>query len=676
MIISLQWLNQYLDRPVDADEADRLLTDAGFPLDGRTDLEDGDVALDVEVTSNRPDCLSHIGVAREIAAASDRSLKLPQTDLEESSDSPAVDQLTRVDNQATDLCPVYTARVIRGVKVGPSPAWLGRHIEAIGLRPVNNVVDITNFVLHEMGQPLHAFDMARLDGGCIVVRRASQGEAFTAIDNSKHELTDAMLVIADAHMPVAIAGVMGGLDSEVGDQTTDILLESARFDPLSVRSTSRALKLASDSSYRFERGVDPAGVEAASRRAAQLIVEIAGGQLAPGVIRQGEATPPPHEVQVRPGRVNALLGYDLSADRMVGLLDALGLSPKADGELIACTIPSHRLDLHREADLVEEIARLHGYDAIPTAQAMRVRVRPAQPSVEVRRLIGQVLVAHGYHETITFSFTAPGLAEPFMEAGEELIELDDERRAAEPALRPSLLPSLLTVRKTNQDAGNRDVRLFEVARTFSKRDGAYHEMKELALLADGETDDALRQIRGTLEELGEQVGCPLAFVAAQELPNWTKAAGWITPAAEPERIIGQYGAAGDAVLDRFDLKTPVTLAWIDYDRLVADYPPQPAVAALPKYPAIERDLSIVVDEQTPWQAIARTIDEAGPTLLERVEYVGVYRGKQVGPGRKSVTFRLSFRDPDKTLRHEEVDPQVNKVVEALADRHAAELRAG
>ena len=290
MKVSLNWLNSYLDRPVDADAAADLLGEQGFPVEERDDLPDGDVMLNVEVTSNRGDCLSHVGVARELAAGSGRQLRPPVFDLPDVDPNPAT-ALTSVVNKAPDLCPVYTARVIRGVRIAPSPDWLRHRLEAIGLRPVNNVVDITNFVLHEMGQPLHAFDMAKLNERRIVVRRAEQGEAFTAIDGTKHALGSDMLVIADANRPVAIAGVMGGVDSEVTDATTDILLESARFAQLSVRRTSRSLKLASDSSYRFERGVDPVGVEAASRRAAQLIVELAGGRLAEGVVRVGEDQP-------------------------------------------------------------------------------------------------------------------------------------------------------------------------------------------------------------------------------------------------------------------------------------------------------------------------------------------------------------------------------------------------
>ena len=509
MATSLNWLNSYLDRPTDANEAEDVLTDVGFPFDGADELDDGDWQLDVEVTSNRPDCLCHAGLARELAARTGRTFTAPPLDLPDAT-GPAVDTQTSVtiEPDAADLCTLYTARVIRGVSIGPSPDWLTQRIEAIGLRPVNNVVDITNFVLHEMGQPLHAFDMNLLAERRIVVRRANDGEDFTAIDGTKHKLRNDMLVIADAERPVAIAGIMGGLDSEVGDATTDILLESARFDPLSTRTTSRALKLSSDSSHRFERGVDPHGVDAASRRAAALIVELAGGELAEGVVVAGGTPPATTLVSLRPERCRKLMGVDMPVEHMVEHLAALGLQPdwEPEADQITCTVPSHRAaDLTREIDLIEEIARMHGYDHIGFEPKMQITARRPQVEVLARNEIGRALVAHGYHETITFSFASPKHAEPFR-ADWEPVRVDEEKKKAEPELRPSLLPSLLECRKSNQDAGNQGVRLFEVAQVFGNTDAGYVDPARLGLLADcagGSVDaksDALRGLRGTLEE--------------------------------------------------------------------------------------------------------------------------------------------------------------------------------
>jgi len=677
MNISLTWLNQYLDRPVDADEAERVLTDVGFPLDGREatrPLEEPDELLDVEVTSNRGDCLSHVGVAREIAAATGRTLQPPEIALPEP-EAETVDAVTSVDLREPGLCPVYTARVIRGVSVGPSPAWLRRHMEAIGLRPVNNVVDITNFVLHELGQPLHAFDLNLLNERRIVVRRAGRDEPFTAIDGSSHRLSESMLVIADANEPVAVAGVMGGRDSEVTETTTDLLLESARFDPLSIRATSRTLKLASDSSYRFERGVDPAGVERASQRAAQLIVQLAGGRLAEGVIRAGEDEPTPAAVTMRPERCRQLLGYDIPDGRMTELLAALELQPESRGEAIHCTVPSHRLDLQREVDLIEEVARLNGYGQIPMREQVTLTVRRPQDLVRARRRIGAVLVAHGYHETVTFAWAEPDRAKPFLDADAEVVQLDDDRRRSEPALRPSVLPSLLQVRKTNQDAGNDNVRLFEIAKAFDRRDSDYRESAQLALLTDAPDAPTVRGLRGTIEELLEVVGLPARIEPMDPPPTWAEHAGRIVDADQPDRVFGELGRCSDAALKTFDLKQRVDLAWLDYAALAAAYPPEVVPADLPRFPAIERDLSLIVDESVRWRQVASIVAAAQLPLLEDVRFVTTYRGKQVGKGRKSVTLRLHFRDPQKTLRHDEVDPQMETIVERFEQELDAELRS-
>jgi phenylalanyl-tRNA synthetase beta chain len=680
MKISLAWLNAHLDRPVTGDEADALLTGVGFPLDGREPVAVAtgsagadDELLDVEVTSNRGDCLSHVGVAREVAAASGRRLISPNVTLPEASGDAA--SIAAVVNDAPDLCPLYTARVVRGVKVGPSPAWLRQRLQAISLRSVNNVVDVTNFVLHEMGQPLHAFDLGKLAGRKIVVRTARDGEPFTAIDGSRHKLPAGALVIADASVPVAVAGVMGGQDTEVSEATTDVLIESALFVPLSVRRTSRALKLASDSSYRFERGVDPLGVDAASRRAAKLIVEMAGGELCEGVIRAGQADPAPRRVTMRLSRCAQLLGRDVSPQRATDLLSALQLSPQQQGaDELVCTVPTFRRDIEREIDLIEEIARLDGYDRIAVEPRLSLVVRPPQATVSAMRELRRVLVSHGYHETVTFSFVRPEHGKPFLTR--EGVMIDDARRKAEPMLRPSLLPSLLACRKTNQDAGNRNVRLFETAATYQREGDAIVESRRVAMLADAvspgrdDVQQALRDLRGGIEELVEHLHGRAVTIEPGRAEGFA-GAGLVHC---NECIMGVLGAIDPAVVKAFDLQTPVVAAELDLDALIASYPPPRRVSELPRYPGIERDLSIVIDESAPWQRVATTVADVKPELLESVAFVGTYRGKPIEKGRKSVTLRMLFRDPQRTLRHEEVDPQVQRVVEALHRTLGATLR--
>lgn len=689
MKISLNWLNDYLGTPVGQDAVDDLLTGHGFPIEDTVEIAQGpaglasgggDVMFDVEVTSNRGDCLSHVGVAREVAAATGAELKRPAAELPEAVGD-TVESLTSVDHTTQpEACPLYTARVIKGVKVGSSPDWLVAKLEAVGLRSVNNVVDVTNFVLLELGQPLHAFDMSKLAGRKVVVRNATKGEKFNAIDGTKHELRDDMLVIADGERPQAIAGVMGGADSEVGNDTTDILLESAIFEPLQVRKTSRALKLASDSSFRFERGVDPVGVGTASRRAAALIVELAGGTLADGVIRLGPLAEKESEaamLSLRAERCRQLLGLELSAEQQADYLNRIGLNAAADGETVTAMIPTFRLDLLREVDLIEEIARLHGMDAIPIKPKLELIAKPPQASVIAKGIIGDVMVAHGYHETITFSFINPKLASPFLPEGAQALMLEGDHKKDEPMLRPSVLPSLLQCRKLNQDAGNHGVRLFESASTWKVVDGQTVETVKLAMLRDAaDTDDALRELRGAIDEIVEALGGAKAKdairVDAVEKSGTFAAAGTVLVG---ETAVGVLGLVSDKTRDRFDVQTPQVAAELDLASLLTLYPPVREVGALPKFPGIERDLSVIIDEGVSWAQVESAVVAAKPEMLEDLAFLGVYRGKPIAAGKKSVSLRMRFRDPDATLRHDQVDPQVAAVLDTLGKAIGAELRA-
>ncbi|MCC7406553.1 MAG: phenylalanine--tRNA ligase subunit beta [Phycisphaeraceae bacterium] len=684
MKTSLNWLNSYLDRPLSVEEAAKLFTELGFPTESWEPVG-GDWAMEVEVTSNRPDLLSHVGLAREAAAASGRELRGPAVGLEGVKVAGKAELFASVRCEDAAMCPLYTARVIRGVKIGPSPKWLVERLESVGLRSVNNVVDVTNFVMLELGQPLHAFDLAKLSGHAIVVRRAKKDEPFTAIDQSKHKLVESMLVIADADKPVALAGVMGGLESEVSGGTKEVLLESAVFDPLSVRKASRALRLMSDSSYRFERGVDVAGVERSSRRAARLIAELAGGELAEGVIRVGVGDPAARRVTMRVARCQGLTGVDprdLPAGRMVELLGKIGVCPVLEdgGKVVACSAPSHRMDLEREVDLIEEVIRLYGLEHVPMRERIEIAARPAPVSLAARGQLRQVLTAHGYYETVTFSFVAPKQGRAFLPAGTSGVMVDDDRRKAEPMLRPSLLPSLLTCRKANQDAGNREVRLFETSATWIRQGdekGAIIETPRLAMLADapgasGAAGEAVRELRGVIDEL------QTSLAGTQTLTYEPATRANLSAAAEIRRggkVLGFLGVLDAATQGLFDLQTPVVVAELDLDVLLEKYPPPRKVMELPRYPAVERDLSVIVEETVTWQAIEGVVVGLGVTWLESVGFVGVYRGKPIESGRKSVTLRMVFRDPNGTLRHEQVDEQVRRVVEALGAKVGASLRA-
>ena len=706
MKISLEWLNTYLSAPVSADVVDDLLTGHGFPVEGREEITGGDVMLDVEVTSNRGDVLSHVGVAREVVAAlagtgagtstPEQELKRPAAALPEAV-GPAVGESAAVEVRDAEGCPLYTARVIRGVKVGPSPAWLTARLQAVGLRSVNNVVDVTNFVLLESGQPLHAFDLGKLAGGRVVVRGAAAGEPFAALDGTTHKLRAGSLVIADDRRPVALAGVMGGADSGVTEATTDVLLESGIFDPLVVRASSRGHKLQSDSSFRFERGVDPCGVEVASRRAAALIAELTGGVVADGVIRTGADEPAPATLTLRAERTQALLGIPLGAEEQAEYLQRLELDPRcsshADDDVIHVTVPTFRLDLTREVDLIEEVARLHGMENIPVNEKIEIAARAPQAAVKARRAATDVLVARGFCETITFSFTRPEWAGAFLthnpSAGgspEGQVRLAGDHKKDEPTLRPSVLPSLLQCRKVNQDAGNAGVRLFEWASTWRQGDPMHQESatvetRKLALLMDAEPgktglEVGVRTLRGTLNGMVAALGGGVAAdgLTVEPMDRGGAATGPFECAGAVSiqgRALGVMGLVSDATRELFGVTVPQLAAELDAAALLALYPAKGGLEALPKYPGIERDLSVVVDEAVAWRDIAGAVEGALPRMLVGVTLEDVYRGKPVAKGQKSVSFRMQFRDPDATLRHEQVDPQVAVVVGALREKVGA-----
>lgn len=695
MKISLNWLNSLIDRPTNTEEAARVLTAMGFPVEETEAVttSDGtaDVMLDVEVTSNRSDCLSHIGVAREFAAGAGCELRLPLGDLPASDGSPPSEHATdlaTVTNDEPDLCSIYTARIIRDVKVGPSPAWLKQALEAIGQDSINNVADITNYALMQMGQPLHAFDYDKLADHAIVIRKAKAGESIAALNAESYQLSPDNLVIADANVPVAIAGVMGGEASKVTEQTTTVLLEAAMFDVISVRHTVRKLKvkvknkLGTESSFRYERGLDPLGVDRASRYAARLICEVAGGTMTEGVIRVGADAPTPRTVTLRIARCHSLLGIELAPDYITGLLDGLGLFPTLNdaSDEITCIIPTHRLDLEREVDLIEEIARAHGMAEIPVRQKIDIVAQQIQPHVEARRTIGRTLVAHGYHETVTFSFLTTGQGNMFLADGESPVLVEHSLRKQEPVLRPSLIPSLLRCRKMNQDVGNTGIKLFEVGSTWRRdADAKINERVTLALLCDvtGEgaraAEQTMASMRTAIEELVQQLGDRAATVtieAAESAANLETAA----TINVNDTAVGTFGIMTAKATKAFDVKANLCIAELTLAPLVALYPPKHEVGPLPKFPAIERDLSVIISEATPWSDIESHVRATEPAMLEDLAFVETYRGKPIPQGQKSISFRMRFRDPENTLRHEQVDPQVNQVVTRLKDKVGAELR--
>jgi phenylalanyl-tRNA synthetase beta chain len=665
MKVSLNWLSDYVDVAMPAEALADLFLRIGFPCE-QIEQTETDLVLDLEITSNRPDLLGHLGVARELAAATGAAFRPPAPG-EPPTAGRAAD-LTAVEVREPALCPRYTARVIRGATIAPSPRWLAERLEAVGLRAVNNVVDVTNYVLMEYAQPLHSFDHDKLAEGRIVVRRAAGGEMLVSIDGTKCRLDEEMLIIADADRPVAVAGVMGGLDTEVSEGTRNLLIESAQFDPLVTRRTARKLQLMSESNYRFERGVDPVGVDAASRRACQLIVELAGGELAEGVVDVWAEPFRPRTLTLRCERTDRLLGLSIPPERQVQILEALGLSPQRDGGRITCTIPPHRADLTREADLIEEVARLEGYDRIPVHRRIAVAVVPEHPQERLRRQVRAALAAVGFDEAVTIAFVHPDEARLFGQ--DRPVRVDPLHRKTHNALRASLLPSLLAACKTNQDAGNAEVSLYELAAVFPPGRGELpDEHRELAMVTTGD----LRQLRGALEAVIARAAAsaPLG-VEPCEAPGF--AAGAAAAVALDGRRIGLCGQIAPAALDYYGLEHPIAAAAVDFEALAARAGQTPLYRPVPKYPPVQRDLSLIVDDRVTWGELQAALDAVRQPMRVGLDYVTTFRGRPIAAGRKSVTVRLTYRGEAGTLRSEQVDGQVAEVVEHLRRTLGAELR--
>jgi len=623
----------------------------------------------VEVTINRGDCLSYIGIARELSAVTGRPLKMPEVELKESEKN--VTDLASVEIIEPDLCGRYTARIIEGLKVGPSPQWLVQRLEKSGLRTVNNVVDATNYAMLETGQPPHAFDYAKITGGKIIVRRAIAGERLVSIDGTVCDLSPDMLIIADSKRPVAVAGVMGGLETEVTDETTTVLLEDAYFDPVSVRTTSRRLSLPSEAAFRFERIVDIQNIDWASKRTAQLITELAGGSVARGVVDIFPAKVERKQVKLRLSRLNKLLGIEVPRRRVIEILSALSFEPREDGDSIVCAVPSWRNDVYREVDLIEEVARLHGYDKVPTRQKIEISVKPVNPRQKFANSIGTFLSGCGFFEAITVSFVDKRVAGFFAETEQPLAVQHCSRRS-ENILRQSLIGSLLAVLKTNINAKNRPCRLYELADVFipNQKDisDMHVEKTKLALVCDGD----LRDIRGVVEAMIREINREADIVFKPAELRWAQAGARIIV---NDRLVGTEGIISDRLKKHFDFKDlcPVA-AELDFETLLSLRTGPVKARPIPRFPAIERDLSVIVDESVCWSELVDAVNRKAPAELEGIEFVDIYRGKGIPPGKKSITFSLRFRDQDGTLTHQVVDGFQAAIVQSLAEAVQAQLR--
>lgn len=675
MLISLEWLKRYVELDLGPEAVAERIVQSGFDIDGIEEVrfgpgEPADWRIDVEVTWNRPDCQSHVGVAREVAGLTRRALSLPAPGVT------TVDDPIDVAVEDPELCPLYTARIIRGVRIGPSPRWLVRLLEGAGSRSINNVVDVTNFVLLETGQPLHAFDLARLaaPGSSKLVARRAAGEAMTAIDGRALTLTRDDLVIADAVRPVALAGVMGGRDSEVGDSTKDIALESALFAPLSIRATSKRHQIRSDSSFRFERFVDPAGVRTASDRAAELMVELCGAVSVGALCEAGPGVATAdRRIELRHAQVRRVLGIEVPESEVRSILSSLGCEESsATGPSAVWRVPSWRPDLVEEIDLVEEVARRVGFERVPDEVRIPVRPLVVEPA---RRALGRVrdaFLACGLNECVTEPFVGQGVLDVGLDREAAALTVENPMRSEESRLRRSLLGTLLRVARGNANRGNTDLRLFEIAPVYVRGE------------SDAETTELLLGAGLVRGDFGEAKGCATTVLRAVGLESrveYTRGAPPSFPCCRAATVrldgavVGHVIELTPALRDRYGLAEATSLFELRVDTLCGAARLDLPCVPVSKHPAVDRDLDLVVDEGVTWAALAGCVREGAGELLESLAPFDVYRGDKIGSGRKSVTLRMLLRTADRTLTAAEADAVVARVLDLAHRRTGGVLRA-
>jgi phenylalanyl-tRNA synthetase beta chain len=683
MKISLEWLREYVDVPESAAKLKEDLTMIGLLVESISEAEGGPV-LEIEITSNRPDCLSYIGIAREISLLYGRELR-----------KPAVPESLQVSEERvpysveildTELCPRYTGLVLDSVRVAPSPGWMQRRLLAGGMRPVNNIVDITNYVLMEMGHPLHAFDFDRLRKGRILVDRARQGERFVTLDGIERELDSEMLMINDGDGPVALAGVMGGGNSEIADITTRVLLECAYFRPRSIRRTARKLGLSTEASYRFERGADWEGTIPSIARTCQLISEIAGGRIAGSLQDVYPKSIPPICLELSRTRAEKLLGIRLTDRFIESTLRKLGFALEAESEGIwNVSCPTFRADMELEADLIEELARFYGYENIPTTIPPSWSAGIPSPVSAYQSSARSLLLGLGYSEAVNLSFAGDSdhVDFPPFEAWERSAvrnPLTEDTRY----LRTSLIPGLVKSARRNINHGMRDVCLFEIGKTYRNgKDGLPVERNTLGVLGCGSTfgvnwlhapgDYGYFQLKGSLESLLTGMRCaPFSVQPAAEV-------AWLNPADASALFVqgrraGVFGSLHPEMAGELKFKQPIFLAEIDFEELCRHVFMPVCYESLPKYPPVERDLSIMVPRSVTYGEVREGIWQLGIEELQSVSLIDVYEGEKIQAGKLSLTLRLVFLDRQRTLIVDRVQAFSDNVLAFLHSTYGAELR--
>ncbi len=637
-----------------------------------------DTVVDVEVLANRPDCLSVWGLAREAAAVFGTSFRLPE--MKYSQQPGTIDDHVRVRVDDIDLCPRYAGKVITEVKVGPSPLWMRAYLHAAGMRSINNIVDITNFVMLETGHPMHAFDLGQVRGQQIIVRRAKPGEQLTTLDGKKHALAGTELLICDQHGPTGLAGIMGGLESEITENTKSIFFECAAFDRTNTRISARGLGIRTEASSRFERGVSPRTVVEALDRACHLVEQLGAGKVVSGLADIYPQPLSPVTLHTTAAKLAAPTGVELNADEMVDILQRLHFEVKRDGDNLTVTAPAYRQDIEQEADLCEEVLRLAGYERIPST-LLRGETPPGGDSQSRlrRKRLASLLTGLGYDEIINFSFFGQkqldSLNLPAEDPRLNALRIRNPLGEDTSLMRTTLMPDMLKVLSLNMSHGNQEARLYEFGTLFDvgarTPEGLVAERPALSMGCYGSQQD-FYSLRDALLTLLAQTGVTFTIQTAQEpfLHPGRSAA-----ILSGDQLIATLGEVHPDTLDVYDMPERAWIAQVDLDALWAYAKPLDRVQDLPRYPAVNRDIALVLPETQQLRPLMDAIRRAGGKLLEDVQLFDVYRGAQLGEGRKSAAFSLTFRAADHTLDEQEIATAMDKVVRSAKAQFGAEVRS-
>ena len=697
MNISYNWLKELIYIDLSPEETAKALTRVGLAVEGIHPHGD-DFVLDIDLTSNRADCLSHLGVARELGVSTQAETRpvgsVPDTSSDDAiSDVPYPAALAAevVQIETPELCHRFTARIIKGVKIGPSPQWLADRLAALGERSINNVADITNYVMLELGQPMHAFDLDKLAEDRIIVRTAKPGETIKTLDEVERKLDESMLAICDAEKPVAVAGIMGGFDSSITDSTTNVLLEVAFFKRENIRATSRKLNLATEASYRFERGVDIENLSRASNRATEMVIELAGGDAGDFIdiypTRTNRSVVQSENIAAS---VKRLTGLDVTKDECIRILNALGITSNESGDEF--TAPSWRHDIAIEEDLVEEIARHAGYENITTELPPAYGAGEYQPTEQRKRRLRLVLADQGFDEALSYSFidtghdrsieTVDGLVDTALE--EPLVTLNDSVIEGSVRMRPTLIPGLLGAVRHNLNHQRRDIKLFELGKVFSaKAKGELPNEQELfaAILTGGQINEGrampLREVdfydaKGAVESVLESVGAPKAQFEAAEILHLR--AGQAASVIVDGKKFGTFGRLNEEISRHYKFKQPVYVAEINIQAILAAATTPPAYAALPKFPSIVRDVSFTVNRDVSFSSIEKAALVAAFPFLIAVEFVDLYEGKGLEEHTRSLTVRFAYRSDDRTLTETDIEDGHARLLTTIAETTGAKQR--